>query len=158
MIIALLNKGLLFALLYFLYKAYKASSGIRELLGDVPQTLAVAALLVAAGLLSLVALLRCGVALRATASARPSRVSQPRRIPLAPQEIFSPRRPDPNRLFPSRPPAAPARLSPRLRAHRRLRRVGPSAVERARLALRLRALGVPGAVRAAAALPRRGVR
>jgi hypothetical protein len=71
MIIALLNKGLLFALLYFLYKAYKASSGIGDLIGDVPQTLAVAALLVAVCLLSLVALLRCGVALQALQARTP---------------------------------------------------------------------------------------
>jgi TRAP-type C4-dicarboxylate transport system permease small subunit len=59
MIIELMNKGLFLALVYYSYKAYETSGGVGDLLGDVPRSLAFAALVFAAAILCLVALLRC---------------------------------------------------------------------------------------------------
>lgn len=61
MIIALLNKGLFFALIYYSYKAYKTSGGVGDVLGDVPRSLAFAVLALVTVAICVVALLRCDV-------------------------------------------------------------------------------------------------
>ena len=58
MIFALLNKIFFFSIVYFMYKAYSsAGGGIRQILGDLPKSLAYIALLLVATSIAFVALL-----------------------------------------------------------------------------------------------------